>query len=184
MNWWKSWRRRRRSQREDRKKILFLIDLENLLLNAGLFPPERFSLANELDRITKQITDEVGNITNTFVCSPPSQAYGEVCYEMRFFNIACAKVRNKEGREVDTVDQTLVEFGEQMILQIPNLTHLCLGSGDKDFSRFVRWAKLQGLKIIIVAGNLTSLSRELIELADVNPETGRKMIYLLSPTEE
>ena len=109
--------------------------------------------------------------------------YGETFSELGFFTIFCPKIRTKEGEEIDTTDNILIEFGKKMITQIPDLTHLCLCSGDKDFSPLVREAIRQGLKIVVVAGNLSSLSSELIKLAD-KKRGGRRMIYILSPTKE
>lgn len=168
-------------------KILVLIDFENLQRNieVSLFP-EKFSMIVGFDRVIRQISQEIGEIINVFVFMPPQPAYlyGETFYQEGFYTIVCPKIRDKKGEERDTTDEIITNFGSKMIDQIPDLTHLCLGSGDKDFSPLVRSAIRKGLKIIIVAGSISSLSSDLIRLVDINPDTKKKMVYLFSPTEE
>lgn len=176
----------RRKGRPGKNKILLLIDFENLQKNLAITPTaEKFSVAAGFDRLFKQISREVGEIDNVFVFVPPHSAslWGETFHKLGFFTILCPKIKSKSREEIDTTDETLTAFGKKMILQPPELTHLCLGSGDKDFSPLLREAIRKGLKIIVVAGNFNSLSSELIKLADKKPD-GTKMVYLFSPTED
>jgi len=159
-------------------RILMLIDWENLLTNLKeMPPPESYSITAGFDRLCKEIASEVGEIVNVFVFIPPHLVYtfGETFHKIGFFTIACPKIRGKKGEEEDTTDLTLINFGQKAIEDIKDLTHLCLGSGDKDFSLLVRQAIRKGLKIIVVASSERSLSTELIKLAD--------KIYIFSPTE-
>ena len=159
-------------------KIIVLADLENLNANLPPMGPVGFSFSAGFDRVMKQIANEVGAIEDVFVFSPPHlvQLFGEEIYRQGFTIIACPKIRSKEsGEEVDTVDQTLIEFGKKAIRQTEGLTHLCLGSGDKDFAPLVREATRQGLRILILASSPQSLSTELIKLAD--------QVFLFSPVE-
>jgi len=168
------------------KRVFVLVDWENILVNMNLPPAERFSLASGFDRILKKIAEEVGEIVNVFVFVPSHLAltWGEEFHRLGLFVVLCPKVRDKKtGEEQDTVDQTLIDFGRKAIAQTRELTHLCLFSGDKDFGPFLREAIQKRLKIIIASGNLTSLSGELIGLADRKP-SGGKMVYLFSPTGE
>jgi hypothetical protein len=169
------WRKR---PREKENKILVLIDLENLRAGLPAIGPMGFSFLVGFDRTMKQIAHEVGAIEDVFIFSPPHliQLFGEELYRQGFTIIACPKIRSKGGgEELDTVDQTLIEFGEKAIRQIGGLTHLCLGSGDKDFARLVREAIRRKLKILILASSPQSLSTELIKLS--------KQVFLFSPTE-
>lgn len=168
---------------KQRTKIVMLVDFENLLLNLNieLTPPEHFSLMGGLDRLIRQISQEVGEIANVLVFASAhlATAWAEDFHRLGFFTILCPRIINKAGEEEDTTDSVIMEFGRKTIRH-HDITHLCLCSGDKDFSPFLREAIRQGLKIVIVAGNLTSLSTELIRLAD-KKEDGGKMVYILSP---
>jgi len=167
-------------------KILVLIDWDNLLLNMNIPQPENFSLEEEFDRLMRQL-GKVGRVINVFVFGPPQtiNPYLEIFRQSGFFPVVCPKLRNKKDeQEVDTTDATLIEFGRKMIEQIPDLTHLCLASGDSDFAPFVREAIRNRLKVIIVPGNLISLSENLIRLASRHPETSKRMVFPFSPKEE
>lgn len=172
-------------RQKEKNKILVLIDFENLQKNLKTTAPEKFSIAAGFDRLCKQIAREIGEIINVFVFVPPhaTSPAGETFHKLGFFTILCPGIENKKGKKIDTTDETLIALGKKIINQIPDLTHLCLGSGDKDFSPLVREAIRKGLKIIVVAGDLTSLSSELIKLADQKAD-GLKMVYLFSPTED
>jgi len=168
------------------KKILVLIDFENLLKNTATPSPERLSMEEGFNKVINQVTEEVGKIANVFIFAPPHLAslYARTFHELGFFTIHCPKIKDKRKEEKDTTDEILIEFGKKMINQIPDLTHLCLGSGDIDFSSLIKEVKLQGLKTIVIAGNLTSLAGGIINLADKNPRTGGKWVYFFSPTKE
>ena len=159
-------------------KIIVLIDIENLNANLPSMGPVGFSFSAGFDRVMKQIAREVGAIEDVFVFSPPHlvQLFGEEIYRQGFTIIACPKTRSKEsGEEIDTVDQTLIEFGKKAIRQMKGLTHLCLGSGDKDFAPLVREAIRRRLRIVILASSPGSLATELIKLSD--------QVFLFSPVE-
>lgn len=165
-----------------KNRVLVLLDLENLFLNFDVPSAERFSIMDELDKLMRQL-GTVGEITAVFAFASPQTVsmHLETLFRQGFYPIPCPKIKNKAGQETDTVDSTLMDFGKKMFGQMVGLTHFCLGSGDKDFNPLLREAIRHGLKIMIVAGNLTSLARELIGLTDENPDTHRKMVYILSP---
>ena len=174
-------------------KIVMLVDFENLLTNFEISSPTSYSVEAGFDKVTKEISREVGEITDVFIFVPPhlSSLWGETFHKQGFFTIYCPKIKTKDEGEKDTVDSILTEYGKREITKNPDLTHLCIGSGDKDFASsgeknfvpLVRAAIRRGLKIIVVAGSLKSLSPELISLADSKPD-GSKMVYLFSPTKE
>jgi len=165
-------------------KVLFLIDWENFLSSTASIPPERFSLEAGLNRLIEKIAQEVGAIVNIFVFLPPHlvSTWGKILKKQGFFIILCPRARDKGGEERDAVDEELIRFGINMINQIPELTHLCLGSGDQDFVPLLQEARRRGLKIVLAAGSLQSLSKEVIPFAERSPTGGRR-VYLLSPTE-
>jgi len=172
-------------RRKNRNQIIVLADWDNLMLNCKIPSPDRLSIIEGFDQLVRQLA-KVGEILNIFVFGPPQAVNLELedFRKLGIYAIPCPKIKDKAGQETDTVDQTLIEFGKKAISQIPNLTHLCLASGDKDFIPLLREAMRRGLKIIIVAGSISSLSAELIPLADKDPATGRKMILTFSPSKE
>jgi len=173
----------RRGKKEKKNTILFLIDWENIIRNIISGDPENFSLSLGFDNLMKNLA-QLGKIGSVFVFTPPhiAPSHLELLVKLRFFPIFCPKVKDKKGEESDSTDNMLMDFGRKMIEQMPKLTHLCLASGDKDFLPLIREAIHRGLKIIIVAGDTKSLSDELIDLADKNPATGEKMVFLFSAT--
>lgn len=179
-----TWFRRRR-RRKRVNKILVLIDWENLLSSTVSIPPEKFSLDTGLNNLIEKITQEVGIIIGIYVFVPPHlvSTWGEKFKKEGFFIICCPKIKTKTGEEKDTVDEELTRFGAKMIAQIPDLTHLCLGSGDQDFIPLLQEAKQRGLKIIIATGGLQPLSVELIRFAEKDPITGKRRVYLFFPVE-
>ena len=171
------------SRQKSNNKTLVLIDLENIRLNTD-FLREKFSMTAGFDRIQRQIIQDIGGeIVYVFIFASPhlTSTEAETFYKEGFYVVLCPRVKTKEGESKDTVDEILMEFLKDSIKTIPNLTHICLGSGDKDFCQALRKALRKGLKLIIVAGSLTSLSSDLIDLADTNPLTGKKMVYIFSP---
>lgn len=162
-------------------RVLVLLDLDNLVLNLNIHT-EAFSFGERLDVLMREL-GAIGQIENVFVFASPATAslHLETLFRHGFWTMPCPRLRNKEGQERDTVDQTLMDFGRRMFAQMHGLTHLCLGSGDKDFIPLLREAVRRGLKIILVAGNTTSLALELIDHADFFPEQRRKMVFILSP---
>lgn len=175
--------RRSRRIRQRENKILVLIDWENLMLNSEAPDHESFSISAGFDRIFRQLR-EIGEIVAIFAFAPLHTLIrqGDTMHEQRFFPVFCPKVTDKLGKERDTTDETIIEFGRKMVPSISGLTHLCIASGDKDFAPLAREAIQKGMKIIIVAGNPRSLSMDLIDLADADPKTKTKMVYTFSPT--
>lgn len=172
--------------KKKKKKIIMLIDYLNISINAGVLPLES-PLITILDRIQKQIIQEVGaEIVNVFIFAPPHLTSTEMdaFYREGFYVISCPRIKTKEGKEKDTTDEILIGFLKDVVPTISGLTHICLGSGDKDFCKALRGVMRKGLKLIIAAGDLKSLSPDLIELADINPLTDKRMVYLFSQTRE
>lgn len=175
---------RRRKRSTSRNKILVLLDLENILLNTNAGPFE-FSLVDGFTKIIRKL-GEFGRVVEVFVFGPPSTISINLdsLYQMEFRAIACPRVVvEKTGPKTDTVDSVMIDLGKKMITEMGELTHLCIGSGDRDFLPLVRETERSGLKVIIVAGNEGSLSEELARFACRNPISGERAVYFFSPKE-
>ncbi len=151
-------------------KVLVLLDWENLQQNVG-FSQGGLSLKDRLDACMRQIVKQVGSIVDVFVFMPPhaSHVWGEQLYKAGFFIIVCPKIKNKAGEDADTTDEILMRFGERMFDNVEGLTHLCLGSGDIDFSPLLIRARRKGLKNVLIAGDPRSLSAKMSPLLDLKP---------------
>ncbi len=168
------------------KTVLLLIDFPNLICNAKLPPPEQLSFEKGFDRLVLKIAEDVGRIVGIFVFVPPNLAsiWCDLFHKQGFFTIVCPKVRPKRGvEEIETVDQTMIEFGKKIIPLIPSLTHLCIASGDVDFLPLSKIAAQNGLRTLIVTGSWDSLSKELRESAERTRDGQRKLVYCFSPEE-
>lgn len=167
-------------------RMMFFLDLDNLRTNTAFLEARQISLIAGLDRLQRQIIQDIdGEIVRVYVfASSPHLTYteAEAFYKQGFYVLVCPRIKTKAGEDEDTVDEQLMEFLKEEIDLVPDLTHICLGSGDKHFCRALRKALRKGIKLIIVAGDLSSLSQDLIDVADVNPRTGKKMTYVFSPT--
>ena len=178
---------KRKGREEKKNKILMLIDFENLRISAGEgVLPDKFSIESGFNRVIKAITKEIGEIVGVFVFLPSDRAsiWGRDLDEMGFNIIQCPKRKIKNGTEQDSTDSRLLDLGEWLVNNVKNITHICIGSGDRDFNELRKKVALKGLERITVAANLSSLSSEVIKLTDTNPSTGKKMVYLFSPSEE
>ena len=167
------------TEKREKNIILVLIDWENLLINMDVRLPESFSLSSGLNKLMKWL-ESIGDVFGVFVFAPPHavQGYLEIFHKYKFYTILCPKISRGT---IDTTDETLINFGEQMIAQMRNLSHFCIVSGDRDFSLLIKSAKKQKLKIAIAAGDLKSLSEELIDLANRHPSTNERMVHIFSP---
>lgn len=160
---------------------IMVVDWDNLQF--GLDPDElnEASVIGGFDKIVKIIAREFGEIVDVFVFLPPQAAYtwGETLYKLGFYPIVCPKVMPKEeNKEKDTVDNTLIELSRSLIANIKDLSFFCLVSGDRDFNPIIRKVMRRGLKIIVVASSLRSLSRHLLP-----PKTDRTYIFELANPE-
>lgn len=153
----------------ERNRFIVLIDFENLVKNILIgLPGQGYSITQYLAKIVEDISQQ-GEIIGAFAFAPGHLAmeWGETFHGLGFYIISCPKIRGEEElQDQDTTDSTLIKFGHMMIEKINDLTHICLGSGDKHFAPFLKQTKDKGLKITIVAGSYGSLANELIKLAD------------------
>jgi len=168
-------------------EILFLIDVQNISISfsASSQDPLSYSLADALDDMIDKIT-KVGRIEISIAFgSQLSLPWLDMLDARKIPLVVCPEVVIDKGvpksGKKDTVDPKLIELGTTLIEKMPTLTHLCLASGDKDFVPFLRWAKQQGLKIILAPATAESLAQDLIPLACDNPERpGEKAVFFFS----
>ena len=171
---------------------LVLIDWENVSkdIMEGRYVPERFSRSIAIERLFKWIEDEADEIFDTFLFTPIYMIYTDyqLFHDNNLVPITCPKVPLGSLEQRDTVDAMLIQKGLKWITH-PSLTHLCLVSGDSDFIPLLKQAKERGLLIMLSAldpallknPEYPSLSKELAEMADISPKTGKKMIHYFSP---
>ena len=172
-------------KKKKENKILVLIDFENLIISSQKnIEPIGFSIETGFNKVIREITADVGEIIGVFAFLPSDRAlvWGEDLYGLGFNIVLCPRVKNKEGAKQDTTDARLMELGEWLMNNLDGLTHICIGSGDKDFTPLIRKAALKRLKNLVVAADLKSLSSELIKLTERRTDGSRK-VYLFSPTE-
>jgi hypothetical protein len=117
--------------------------------------------------------------------------YQEMCVSRGLRLITCPKknlatpMRNqKTGKmetRVDTVDETIAEFAKSMVGH-PNFKTICLVSGDNDYVPLFEELGDNNIRRALAPPTLGSLSqtKQLINLVDINPLTGEKMILVLS----
>ncbi len=163
-------------------RILVVIDGDNLFSNV-IADARHYSLAKGLERLIKQLT-QVGEVVGVFVFGPPdliNRNLGALQNE-GFWPIPCQRETDKQGESVDVVDGKIIAFVRDMLELMPFLTHICIGSGDSDFIPLARTCRLRRKKVIVVSGNLRSLSQDLKNMADKHPQTGERMVFLFSPT--
>jgi len=149
------------------EKVVILINWENLLQSMGPRIEKELSVSEIFLKLIKRVSQEIGEIVNVFIFAPPHLAsvWGETFYNQGFFIISCPKVTDKKGGTKDTVDEILLDFGRRMI-QNMNLSHLAIGTGDRDLSRLYQDVILKGWKIVTIAASEKSLSSKLIPLSD------------------
>ena len=163
-----------------KKNILVLVDWSNISFNMDSEPPERFSPTVGFERFLNWLKEE-GDIFSVFVFTDKVHgiAYADFFYQLGFYTIVCPRINTERG-EIDTTDETLRKFGELMIENAPEITHLCIASGDYDFIGLARKAKLTGKKVMIMAADYKSLSDEFAKIADKD-ESGKPMIHIFHP---
>lgn len=178
-------------------KIAVFIDYDNIRINMKTDPPEK--LAEELgyERL-KSWLSEIGEITAVFVFAPAVTIYAniEFFYKLGFIPIACPMLPQKSkekkvlyGIETDEpedvplinkTDEVLIKVAEMIINLTPDITHICIASGDHHFIPVAELTKSQGKKVMIVIANYRP-SKELLYFADRDQLTNKRMIHLFNP---
>jgi len=167
------------------ERVLVLVDWENLRINydaamAGI--RVRYSLTDAFQCALDRIAKETGPICGVYIFTPLHLANtdGEDLFERGYYIVYCPKVAGKKpGERRDTTDSQLKSFGERMIAQLKGITHLCIASGDRDYTRLINDARLQGIPTQLVIGSLRSLSSRLIDKLEKD-RFGKAKVMVLS----
>ncbi len=176
------------------RKVLLLVDWDNLFLNLFAVFNQQINLARRLEAMQNWIQREVGELLGGygFVFAPEhfSSIHQQMCVNLNMRLMICPKRplekpkrHPKTGRmitEEDTVDETLIWFGT-MMMRHPDIGFLCLVSGDDDYVPLFEEAARQRVKRVLIPPTLDSLSKSkrLIMLTDKHPKTLRRMILRL-----
>lgn len=177
--------------------VLLLIDYDNLVLSLhNSYPsPHLMRIEYRLTKMMVWIRENLGLLFGAeevdrgikdgrgFLFSPEhiTSARQTLCNELGLQIMVCPKRKQAErGKtiEVDTVDESLLWFGKNMI-QHPAITTLCLVSGDHHFIPLLLEAGTRGIKRVIVSPAIGSLSAEITEYADRDPKTQKRLILRL-----
>ena len=177
------------TQLSARKKVLVLVDWENLFLclheKFGADMRLEYRIQKFLEWIQSEIGELVGGYGFVFAPEHMSFLHREICRKNNLRLIICPKRQIEvdgasPARNEDTVDETLMWFGELM-MRHQDVGFICLVSGDDDYVPFMEAAKKQDIKRALAPPTVDSLSKAmgLIRTADEHPITGKKMLLVL-----
>lgn len=166
-------------------QVLILADWDNIFLCLYNVFRAEMRLEYRIKKMMEWIKSDIGEIFGGygFMFAPEhlSVLHQQLCVENKFKLITCPKrqSRNELGEIAteDTVDETIIWFGRIMLYH-PHIKFICLVSGDDDYVPLMQEAEKYGIKRVLVAPTIDSLSRSknLIRLADKHPKTLQKMI--------
>jgi len=163
-------------------KILVVVDLENVTFHLFKSQDKEVDPSDVFAAAVEKIK-AIGQVYGIFLFLPPhSEPKGSELLRKTpdCFMVVCPR-EISEGISMDTVDKTIKKFCEKVVTQMPDITHLCLFTGDKDYIPMLETLKKEGLKIMIVGGEKTSLSPKLKRVADKYPRGNKEMVFLLTP---
>lgn len=160
----------------EEKKVLLLIDWENLFLNLFDVFREKMQLSYRIEDSMKWLK-ETGELLGGkgFVFAPEHLSYlhQEICVENNLQIMICPK---KEKRDI--VDETIIWFG-RIMLSHPEVGILCLASGDDDFVPLLEDAQKNGIKTSLIIPTINSLSRNLLSFIEKDPKTGKRIALMM-----
>ena len=168
-------------------KVLLLIDWENVFFCLfESFGPDRLDLHYRFEKLMEWIKNEIGDLLGShgFIFAPEhfSSYHREICVKNGLRIMICPKKKSDQGngKEEDTVDPTIISFGE-MMLGHPEVGFICLVSGDEDYVPLLEKAQIAKIKIALVPPTINSLSvnKAIIKFIDTHPDTGKKMVLML-----
>jgi hypothetical protein len=169
------------------KQVLLLIDWDNLFFSLvnRFGKVEYIRIETRLKILIDWIKEEIGELVGKygFVFAPEhlSLFHQEICINCGLKLITCPKRQlNNIGAQEDTVDETIIWFAKMMTGHFDFKT-ICLVSGDNHFVPLLEELKEQGIKIALAPPTADSLARtkELIDLVDINLQTGKRMLLML-----
>lgn len=182
-----------------KNKIAVFLDYDNIKINMKTEPPEKLSEEIGYKRLMNWLS-EFGEVIVVFVFAPAITiaAYIQFFYELDFISVACPvfyrtkkedpsllneiELQEYEPEEIISINKTddvMIKTAEMVIDNMPDITHICIGSGDGDFLRIAEMAKIKGKKVMIFFSNYRP-SRELVAFAD-KTSVNKPMLYLFNP---
>jgi hypothetical protein len=184
------WKKKKSPEPGNPVRICLVLDKDNLDQNTIRPTHVGYSMPAGFQRLKKRL-EQIGPIVFPVIFGPRRSISLElgILQAEGFWPIPCLGKRenvDKLGRGEDTVDARIIAFIQEVLPLMTEITHLCLGSGDHHFAPAIEDLKSRRpeLKVMLVGGSFDSLSPDLQKLADKDPKTGKKMIYIFSPTVE
>lgn len=178
-------------------KIAVFIDYDNIKMNMKTNPPEKLAEGLGYERL-KSWLSKTGEIVAIFIFAPAVTIFAniEFFYKLGFIPIACPMLpqkvkeervlygieteKNEELRPINKTDEVLINVAETIINLMPDITHICIASGDHHFIPVAKLAKSRGKKVMIVIGSYRP-SKKFLDFADRDQLANRRMIYLFNP---
>ncbi len=176
------------------EQVLLLIDWENLFYSVlTMFGVDKMHLRRRIGALQEWLSGIGGLLGgHGFVFAPEhlSGIHQNICTEMGLRIMTCPKRQLSKSEpnpktgelqdRVDTVDETIMDFAMSFVGH-PHFKTICLVSGDNDYVPLLETLRKQGVKIALAPPTVDSLARDkqLLRLADQNPLTGEKMIFML-----
>ncbi|MCX6719755.1 MAG: NYN domain-containing protein [Candidatus Staskawiczbacteria bacterium] len=175
--------------------VLLLIDWDNLFFSLyERFGADEMHLESRIKNMIKWVNVEIGGLLGGygFVFAPEHLAFHfqQICVKNNLKLMICPKrqlaepKRNQKTGEMiteeDTVDETIEWFARTMFYH-SQFKYICLVSGDNDFVPLLQEAIKYGIRRAIIPPTIDCLSKskELVDLADRNPLTLKRMILRL-----
>lgn len=151
------------------KRVLILLDWENLEINLLRVPPCQYTVEKWLIRLKDQIVADFGEIVDIYVFGSEMflHRWKEPFTRLGFVLMPTPPSIKKNGTEPEPnlTDHYMIKRGGKL-LDLKGLTHLVIGSGDQHFLPLINEAKNRGLGVIVVVGSKDSLSAEIRRRAD------------------
>lgn len=175
-----------------KKKVLLLIDWDNLFLCLYQKFGDKTRLEYRVQKLLEWVKHDIGEIACGFVFAPEHMTvmHRDMWAEHGLHFMTCPKrqlkkpERNPKSGAMesvrDTVDETLIWFG-RMMMKHPDIGYICLVSGDNDYTSLMEEAATRHIKRALAPPTIGSLSKSqgLIKLVDIHPKTHAKMLLRL-----
>ena len=176
------------------EKVVLLLDWENILCSLrDTFGIDNMNIEHRLRQMCSWIEKEVGELLegHGFVFAPEhfDIIFRDICVKLGFQLLVCPKRTLSEPKwdaksgllvsKEDTVDETLIWFGELM-MNHSDVGCICLVSSDSDFIPFLEKVSSRGIRRALVIPSMVSLSddQRLTSCADRNDLSNRMILFL------
>lgn len=174
-----------------KEETLLLIDWDNLFTSLwNDFGQDKLRLPERIERLMNWVKTDIGRLLGGiggFVFAPEHLSFHHKQMFLRHgFNFfICPKKVEEDGSILDTVDEKIISFG-RLMMRHPDVGIICLVSGDSDYVPLFEIASIYGVKRALAPPTLNSLSKDkdLTDLIDNHPITGKRMVLRLDELEE